>query len=270
MKKTIVLMMIVVIIYSIAVVSMGSVAFAEEEIETGYDLREDYLAEIIFGNFNMTNGNIIRSFTITFDKEFFNALPEEGTQNKQSLLDFMSSFTLAVGYKPEVDTTGRIIGAKKYDSSTDMYIEFGLDGYENDSSDYEKTNTIFYSKVISKQKTIFEGIENSDGSLNMLLAIMNMYGLENKDIALSYHYGSPYKIIDSDAERNYFDVKSRIYVHEFYMNVATANREIVLIQTIPNVLNWYLLAIAITVPIILVSVISGLVWTKKQRKGGAR
>lgn len=270
MKKTLLIMMIVAIVASLAFISMGSTVFAEDEVVKGFDVRDDYLVEVTSGYFNMANGKIVYSFSITFDKEFFGALPKEGLGSQESVLSFMNSIILASDYKPDVDNNGRIIGTKQFDSATDVYIESNRDGYKNESNDYERNNKLFFSEIISTQKTVFDGIDSAGGSLNMLLDVLGLFELKSEDIALSYHYGTPYKIIGSDAERNYFDVKSKIYVHEFQMNVATSGREIVFIQTTPNVLNWYILAIILTLPIIIISVVLGLISKRKLNKGGQK
>lgn len=266
MKKFAVIAIALALFLSLLCIQTGGAALAEQPSD-GFELRNDYLAEITYANFNMANGNIIRTFSLTFDKDYFNNFGEEDQGSGEQLLNYVSGYILAIGFKPEKDEKGRVIGSKVYDSATDLYLEYGINGYENDDSDYERNDGLLYSDIISTQKTIFDGIEE-DNSLGMLLGILYMFNLDRKDIALSYHYGTPYKIITSDAERSYLDTNSDIYIHEFYMDLDNAGREIEISQRIPNATNWYLIAIAIALPIVLVTLAGMAISVYKKRRRG--
>ncbi len=268
MKKLVTIMTMIVLFVSVFCIQTGGVALAEEPSD-GFEVRSDYFAEITYANFNMAGGSIVRTFSITFDKEFFDSFEEDSPMGREQLLNYVSGYIFAMGFKAEKDDTGRVIGSKVYDSATDLYLEYGINGYEPDDSDYDRQDGFLYSDIISTQKTIFDGIEE-DTSFGLLLGILYMFNLERQDIALSYHYGSPYKIITTDAERSYFDTNSDIYIHEFYMDLNSAGREIKIFQRVPNATNWYLLALAISLPIVLATLLGLIVSVyKKKRRGYA-
>lgn len=245
-----------------------SVWAQENQEEQGFDLREGYLAEIIFGNFNMKYGNIVYSLSITFDKSYYDQLPEQGPLNRQSLMDFISMYMAASRFTPEIDDAGRIVGKIEYDSPTDKFIKDGRDGYEtNDDQDYEEKPTFFFTTITFTQPTVFSEINSPNGFLNMLKVALNTYGIMDSQILLEYHYGTPYKIITTDAEKTYFDTNFNIYVHEFSMTVDQSGREIVFEQTVPNSKNWYLLAIVFAVPVIIATLAGYLIHKIKETKG---
>lgn len=269
MKKCLITLAAIALLVCVIIIPTGGAAFADTQ--DGYKVREGYLAEITYGNFSMAGGSIIRSFTFTFDKEFLDTLNPDAIFGKEELYDYITAFIVSIGYTARTDEKGRIIGSKTFDSATDLYIEeYQIDGYEKDDSKYERKDGFFYSDIFFNQKTVFDGIEGDNIAMGMLLNILYMFDLEREDIALSYHYGTPYKIITTDAERSYFDTNSNIYVHEFYMNVANADREIKLTQHVPNVTNWYLLAIACSLPVVLVTLAAmAISRARKKRRGYA-
>lgn len=267
MKKFAAIVITLALFISVFCIQTGGEAFAEE-VSDGFNVRSDYLAEITYTNFNMANGSIIRTFALTFDKDYFNSFEEGALVGGEQLLNYVSGYILAIGFKPEKDEKGRVIGSKIYDSATDLYLEYGINGYEPDDSDYDRRDGFLYSDITSVQKTIFDGIDGSENSFGMLLGILYMFNLERQDIALSYHYGSPYKIITTDAERSYFDTNSEIFIHEFYMDLDSAGREIKISQRIPNATNWYLLAVAIALPIALLTLMGMAVSVYKKRRRG--
>ncbi|MFW5780237.1 MAG: hypothetical protein ACOCWI_02150 [Bacillota bacterium] len=267
MKKYFLTAVIIAIVMSFLFVPVTNTAFAEEDTENqGYELGDGYLAEIVFNNFNMKYGNIERMFTVTFDNSFYDELPEEGTLGKDELMDFLSNYINAIGFEPEIDEKGKITGIKEYESSTDLYIELGRDGYDRTENDYEEESSFFFTESTSKQTTIFEDMNTPNGAMNMLKSALTLYGIEDEEILLSYNYGTPYKNISSDAEKNYYDSEAKIYVHEFHMSVDNSAREIVITQTLPNTQNWYMLAILISIPVVLATITAFLFHRLKEKR----
>ncbi|MDD4315833.1 MAG: hypothetical protein PHC84_01580 [Clostridia bacterium] len=265
MKKYLIIITLLAVSACIFCLPTVGYAFADVAEETGLEVRSGYLAEITYGNFNMANGSIVRTFSVTFDEQFLDGFGEDDAFGREELLNYVSGYILAIGFTPETAEDNRVIGSRVYDSTTDLYLEYGIDGYESNDSDYVMVKSFFFTDVHINQKTIFDGIED-EGSLGMLLGILYMFDLGREDVALSYHYGSPYKIITTDAERSYFDVNSEIYVHEFYMDLDSSGREIEIVQQIPNATNWYVVAIAVTLPIILASLIGLAIAKHKQKR----
>ena len=110
----------------------------------------------------------------------------------------------------------------------------------------------------------FEDAKNSNNVLNFIMEILTASGLQ-KEIALSSLRHS-YKVIESDAEKVYFDTNYNIYVHEFYMDINTCDRQLVMRQTVPNTVNWYLVAILSAIPFVVAPILIGLRLKKKERK----
>ena len=265
MKKFVLTMIIAAIVLSFLFVPLNTATFAQEAEGEGYTL-DNALVEIVFRNLSLKHGNIVRSFSVTFDKSFYNELAEEGTLGRQELMGFLSNYINAIGFESEIDLQGKIQGIKEYDSPTDMYIEFGRDGYDKSQSDYQREESFFFTETTMTQTTIFEDMLTPNGAMNMLKSALNLYGIDDEDISLSYHYGLPYKNITTDAEKSYYDSASSIYIHEFHMSVASSGREITVVQTSPNTQNWYMLAIVFAIPVVLATLVGFAVHKLKERK----
>lgn len=263
MKKLLLLLIIPAILLSLMFVTVSNEAFAQKE---GFDVRGDYKAEIVFGNFSLANGRRLFTLSVTLDNDFIDQIEEEVIFDKDSLFSYLSAIMIAIRFEPEVDDRGRIIGKQLYESATDLQISEGNDGYEVYNPQYESVDTFFFREIYNRQKTFFAGAEGNNQLIDILLMQLSLHGLSRDEIALGYHYGTPYKIITTDAERSYFDTNSRIYVHEFQMNLDNADREILIMQRVPNATNWYLLAILITVPFVIAPILIGIYVKRKEKQ----
>lgn len=279
MKKIIILIITISIICSIFFIGECNTCYAEENNSSiGYDLEDGYDIEISYANFNMYNGSIVRSFIFTIDDDFY--FSEDNTpfgnllgflgidlEVNSGILNYLSDFMLAIGYTPQIDENGRVIGSMNFDSPTDMYISYGIDGYEAPSeNDSTVEKSFFYEDITSMQKTIFEDIEEKGNALNDLLVGLENYGITSNRVTLSYSYGTPYKTISSDAEEKYFDNDNKIFIHKFVMNLDTKDREIVFIQHIPNVANWYIFGLCVAIIIALITVLFAIKFKKRFRQ----
>lgn len=262
--KKILLMIFAFLILPLAVISQSNQAACAFD---GYDVRGDYKADIVYGDFSLSNGRVLSTFSVTFDKVFFESIKNNGNVfNDESLIDFLEGFISSeMGYEVQKDDNGRVVGSKIYDSVTDRYIAAGRDGYEKNDNDYDSESTFWFTTITSKW-AIFEDAKNSNNVLNFIMEILTAFGLQKEEIALSFHYGTPYKVIESDAEKVYFDTNYNIYVHEFYMDINTCDRQLVMRQTVPNTVNWYLVAILSAIPFVVAPILIGLRLKKKERK----
>lgn len=262
LKAIFIFFIVIAIAFSFLIMELPEEASATQN---GHNIRENYKLEIVFGNFYLASGRILQSFSVTFDDDYFNQIEE-----KEELLKDISLFLRLVGFTPEIDYNGRVLGKLEYESATDWEIKNERDGYKNYGSlDYREEKDFFFRKIFSEKKTIFAGINGDNDTIDYLLFMLgtHLFNLSIEDIAFGYHYGTPYKIISTNAEKRYFDNKARIYVHEFQMDIHTADREIMMIQKVPNVVNWYLLAIIITIPFIVVPFIMAIYLKRRERKG---
>ncbi len=260
LKSSIIILVIFAIAFSLFMVVPCGTAYAQQD--SGYTVRGDYNVEIAFGYFNLSSGRVLQTFSLTFEKEYFAQI-----DNKDKLLTMLSTYLKLLQFTPEIDNAGRVIGRQEYESMTDLYIRNKRDGYrKHPASDDKENTTFFFREIYSEQETFFAGIHGDNDALDYLLFQLYMFGITDDDIALGYHYGTPYKVIDTNAERKYFDINQRIYIHEFQMDVSTANREILLVQKVPNAVNWYLFAIFITIPFVIVPIAIGIYLKIKDKK----
>lgn len=251
-------------------ISAGVCCYADGEESSGYENYNNFPVEIAYENYSLQSGSILRTISITMD------MSDDviGMLSKMAALlgvySDIEPMLTAVGYKVEIDTNGKIVAYNVYDSVTDLYIAYGIDGYYIDESepnpkDYTK-KSFFFVDSYSYSTTVFDDVlTNEDSLFNYILKSVEGYGFTESDILFTYRYGTPYKIINSDADTVKKDADYDVYVHTFYMTADTCGREICLSQHSPNQLGWYLVALGVALVIALSFVVIAVAVKRKRR-----
>lgn len=285
MKKIMLILslcMLFSLLFSMAIPAHAeSLSGSEETPAYGYSL-DGYLAEIGYASYSLSGGGVRRCVIVTFDRSFyfdgedltgFAELPSFADDllnyGKPLLIQSLKAYLEQIGYTVEHDAHGRVIGSMDYDSVTDLYIAYGIDGYENESSsssEYDEKKSFFFVDSTSTQTSMFSDIETNENSIfYQLLSFLYTQGITRNEVSLIYQYGTPYKIVKSNADESFYDAASGIYIHNFYMNLDSAGSKIVLSQHSPNALGWYILAVGIAFLVAFVFVIKAIMSGKKQK-----
>lgn len=208
------------------------------------------------------------SIGVVFDREYVTAnYGGEGQETIQGVLTELSLLIKNMGYTISIDTANNAMtGTMSFDTLTDYDIATGSDSYEVYSGNPDKKTTFYYVESTTTTKTVFNGIEESEGLLQNFLQNFYNLGITRDKILLSYEYGTPYKIITSDADNVTFSVGKKIYVHEFNMNLDNSSREIHFYQKSPNAVGWYLTALFVALLITGAIVAVYFVNKKKHRR----
>lgn len=254
MKKLILVFLIVFFMISLNVSALS--AYAEDEHGTvdeitGEDLG-DFDVKLSYYNEILYSSGAYRAFEIIFDKYFVeNNLTVDGSK-----IDFLTPIAESIaklGYTVTVNITNNsLVGEASFDSLTDLYIVLGVTGYESNENNYVTQSSFLYTDTFIKQNSPFNGIEESDSTLKDVIDYFYTLGVERNHILLNYTYGTPYKIINTNADEITYSVANRLYLHSFDMTLDTVGREITLVQHSPNVIGWYSLAIIIALFVISV------------------
>lgn len=239
----------------------GSVAFAEEgEAKT-------YKAYFSYNNIMQSGSGVFRSFELSIDKDYFTSLKVADVDLFYATLKNMYSSS---GYNISISESGEYFAAYiNFDSLTDMYIAYGIDGYEkNDNSGVSTDKSFFYVDTTVKQQTVFGLIDEGSNLLSATVLWLNTLGVSNDEMLFQYLYATPYKIINSDADVIQYDDSTRLYYHTFDMEYAERNKEITMYQHSPNSAGWYTIAIAIGLVVLIVPLTLCIIHRKKAKEGG--
>ena len=268
-KKSVLL--IALLVFIVAMTSIGIVviphssaaADADEIIEgdsenssqefVGYDLSGDYQVSIAYHSYNTKYAGPYYAFVITFDQALLMEIIDEADDllNLQpEIFTYIGSLFRYNGYTVSKDNKGRLIAYLSFDSLTDYYIASGRDGYEVNQSSGDKRKSFLFIDYYTQMQTVFSRIEEEGNILNAILQSLYGVGAERDRILLTYTYGTPYKMISSEADNIVYNTNRQLYLHSFNMTMATSDRTIHLRQHSPNSVGWYSLAIIIAIPVI--------------------
>ncbi len=233
----------------------------------GYDLG-GYQISIAYRSYTKNISGVYHGFTVTLDKTF---LAQSGTVDKGvfyycSLFSYLEEVFTFSGYTVTVDAiNGQFDAWLEFDSMTDYYIASGIDGYQVDKSSAEKKSSFLYTDYHSQTTTVFTIIEEEGNLLNEILNACYKVGAERDKILLTYVYGTPYKMINTDADEKSYSSAEKLYLHSFNMTMGETGRVINLYQHVPNSVGWYVLAVIIALPFIAVPLIYMILKKKKAR-----
>lgn len=268
-KKVFIILFI--LIFVLALGASSFVAAAEEnldEMPLGEDLG-DFDVKIGYKNYTLYSSGAYRAIEITFDKSFIEEkYPKIGESERDySFLDSFSADLTSLGYEIRLDQeNNKIIGERTFESLTDLYIAMGIDGYETDNTKYETQKSFLYVDTFIKQNSPFVGIEEAESGFKNILEAIYKLDIKRGAVLLNYTYGTPYKIIKSDADNQFYLSAENIYLHSYDMNLDMTGRKINLVQHSPNAIGWYSIAIIIALVVISVPLSVLIIKHKKKNK----
>ena len=244
MKKTFVVILFVATIVAtlafspLAALANDAVPITEGDrsnilFDTGYELAQGYYVEIAYDNYTLYSSGLYEAFTVTFDRIFWEgyASDENGINYRNNILEAIKLLFTGRGFQTEVDNeNARFSAFVRYDSYTDYYIDNKKNGYKiSEASDATK-NGFLFNEYQNKTTTIFEVIDSEGNLLNAILQICYQAGVERDNVALNYVYGTPYKIISTDADDVNYSSGQKLFLHSFNMDMDNYDREITLTQ----------------------------------------
>lgn len=263
------------IISSCAACVHTDVAYADGEIiddgpvtPIGFDLADGKQALVEYRRYTLPISGVYFEFDVTFDDEFFREIGEvrDSVFYPSSILEDLADKFASAGYDVATDPLGKVVAKRKYDSLTDYYIAIGIDGFETNENNATKDSGVYFTTYTTTTQTPFCSVDTEGSFLNGIYSMLVGAGVTREGISLKYHYGTPYKIISSDADVKEYDKTNGVYVHTFVMDCDTAGREITLVQKSPNTVGWYATAVIIALPIIVVPLVITIL-KKKKNKG---
>ena len=247
----------VFVVLSICFVGATNVAYAEEiaPAPVGEDLGE-WQAAVEYHAYTLSGNGLYYAFVVTFDNDFF--LSSGTTENNvfapsSAFNDLAALFTKA-GYVVTKDgkTDGKLKASITYEDTVDYYIDNGMTGYDVNVRSGEETKTFFFTDYTRRSATPFSSITREGSLLNRVLAVLTTAGAQEDGIRLTYVYGTPYKIVRTDADRVRYAESSSLYLHSFDMTVESSDRTMTISQRSPNPTGWYVVAIFVGAIVIAV------------------
>lgn len=241
----------------------------EELKGIGYDLK-GYDAEIGYYSYTLSNSGVYFAFEVTLDKDFLKRVGEveDCVYRYPEMFGELETMFTAMGYTVDCDKhNGQLLASITFDSTTDYYIATGRNGYESNESSATVKKGFLYNDYYSSTVTVFSSVEDEGNLLNTIYQKCIDLGAEKEKIKLSYFYGTPYKIISTDADQVEYNYNKKLYVHRFDMTIETKDREIHFTQHSPNSWAFYLIAVIVAIPVIAVPLAIAI--AKRKKKEGA-
>lgn len=235
----------------------------------GYDL-DGYYVSFSYHNYTLRNSGVYFAFVITLDKDFHHkiSLSDNNVIYDCALLKQIEILFKVMGYTVVCDDfNGQLYAYLSYDTMTDYYIANGLDGYETSDSDATEDKGFLFTDYYTESKTVFSLIGSGDNVIDACLELFKEAGAPEDKIALRYVYGTPYKIVTSDADSVTYNTQRNLYLHSFNLTIADKDRVIHLKQHAPNSVGWYVLAVIIAIPAIAVPLTIMILKRKKKQEG---
>ncbi len=240
----------------------------DELKDIGYDLK-GYDAEIGYYSYTLSNSGVYIAFEVTLDKDFLAraGVVEDCVYHYPEMFGELETAFTTMGYTVDCDEyNGQLLASVTFDSTTDYYIATGRDGYESNESSATVKKGFLYNDYYSSTVTVFSSVEDEGNLLNLIYGKCLALGAEKEKIKLSYFYGTPYKIISTDADQVGYNYNKKLYVHRFDMTPETKDREIHFTQHSPNPWAFYLIAVIVAIPVIAVPLAIAI--TKRKKKEG--
>ena len=240
-------------------VGVSTVANAEGEIApspVGEDLGEWQVA-VEYHAYTLSGNGFYYAFVVTFDNDFFlsSGTVEDAVFSPSPAFDELATLFRQAGYSVAQDgkKDGKLKATFAYDDTVDYYIANGLTGYDNNAKEGETKKGFYFTDYTRTSLTPFATVKTEGRFLNRVLSILTNAGAEEQKIRLTYVYGTPYKIVRTDADNVRYVSGSSLYLHSFDMTADTAaDRTLTIYQRSPNPTGWYVTAFLVAVPVIAV------------------
>lgn len=281
-KKSVIFVIFVVLLAAVCVPSVSVFPSAEAASEdygiygetegipgVGYDL-DGYDVSFSYHNYTLRNSGVYFAFVVTLDKNFHRNISKSDNSVVYDcvLMDKIKILFSALGYTVVSDDfNGQLYAYMSYETMTDYYIANGVDGYKVSESDATEDKGFLFTDYHTETDTVFSVIGTGDNVLDLCIELCKEAGTTEDKIALRYVYGTPYKIISSDADSVSYNSQRSLYLHSFDMTIANKDRVIHFVQHAPNPIGWYVLAVIIAIPVIAVPLTVMIVRHKKKTGG---
>ncbi len=235
-------------------VIMGTMLFSgvcfAETTSDNTQAQPTYFAEMTYNNILTGSGSLIRSLQFYVD---VNALANKTgktvaitTAESNVVLQSIQASYEVRGYSTELKDSFLDITLEKYDSYTDYYIAYDIDGYEKNTSDNKSENNGLFIDTYIVGQTVFADM-SSNGLQTQYTKLLLIDGISANDVQFIYNYGTKYStdLIKSNASKIYYFENHDAYIHKFTMDINNLDMEYTLIQHSANTVLWYVIILAI-------------------------
>lgn len=269
MKKTLIFILTAVLACA-AFISIAPAAFAAGDTPETEPSLDPFKAELSYTYRILYGSGAYVGYDITFDGQFVaESLTDEN--GKTDFLQPLAELFALKGYQVVKNiSANRLTAFIRFDTLTDLQIAQNVTGYDKSTSKPVEDYGFLYVRRYSKQNSPFTGIEGENSGYKDILDYFYSLNIERDDILLKYTYGTPYKIVTSDADTMVYSLQNNIYLHTYDMTMDMSDRKINLVTKSPNSLGWYTIAIGISVAVLAVPLTVAIIKRKKEKSLNAR
>lgn len=216
-------------------------------------------AEIVYKSFVTPAGGRVMEWSAVIDKSYT-------TENDpfDSVVEFLQTEKnnrVQQGRNVEliVKEENRSVALREsYASLRDMYIAYGYTGYEKNEPNKTKPTSLLFEEAESQVRFVdnelVQDVYNHFDQIFLLGIPMNFEGA-----SLQFHYGTPYKTVNGkNADSSYKEDGLTFYVWDVDLT-NVKNADIILVQQIPRVWVFELIAVAGAIFSIIVVIIVNVI-----------
>lgn len=251
----------------------------ETEMPTETLIHGGYTAEISYNNLLLKDGGILRNLQFYIDSGKLTegatlAVKTQRLQSAAKKLSDIKDLYESAGFTVNTSENYVEVSVEYYESYTDMYLAYGINGYESNADETEAETGWFFNKYHRTDTTVFSALASANsGSLASYIVesadiLKTVEGMTDNDIAYIYNYGTKYSkfTINSDADNIYKSSELGITIHKFVMDKDHLNRQITFSQTSPNTITWYAITIMLTAVLAGIFIAIAIIDTKKKKR----
>lgn len=205
------------------------------------------------------------AYKLTYDYDYYQK--KKSTLN--ALLDELGESFKNNGYDVTVNNfSGEMIASLSFKRTEDYLKYTDYDGFAPQDSSYDSIEKkVFYIDRTSKSKTLFADIEKEYKFIGRIYSVGCVKaGIDKDNVLLQYVYGTPYKekFLRSNADYVVYSAENNLYLHVFKMTMDTHDKEVILINHVPNTKVWYAISIAAGVVFFAIPLTIYLIKRKKK------
>lgn len=236
---------------------------------------DDFVAEIIYSQFNYSDRKIKYNLQVYIDKNKMLA-GQEGTDRELNgeIIDLkMKAIKIELeneGLTVTLDDKGTLLSTdiKTFKSAHERALmDPSSNGYEKYDPKEGLVHYGFYKKTYSfTSKTVFNDISKSRYLTIANDAVSTMPGVNESNLKYIYNYGTyiTSKTITTNAHKTYPSAKEKIYIHEFVMTKGTlSTQEVTITQKVYNSTGWNITLLAAVLVALICVIVVRAVKTKK-------
>lgn len=266
MKNFRILLILLIIAVIVSVSGVTALAVYSADVNANFDFYDAEIsnellgqpeesvnkAEVIYNDLILKSGAIMRSLMFSVNSEVLTAGMGESEalkteESAKANIAYLKQLFTEKNFTVDGDDYFLEVGLEYYDSYTDLYIAYDMDGYMTSEPSKADSKGAFFNLYQSTRYTVFNNIENTYIQLGMN-TLRNIENITDDEIRCVYNYGTKYSTgcINSNADKIYKDSSLKINIHRFELSLDNLNRTYTLYQTTPNTTVWYLTAILIS------------------------